>query len=435
MSLEIEPERTDLRDDACALQVWGFPVIFAQRLRLRFTDPSSPHAQRPSTSAGAPLNCLGHQRELSNPTLTAGVAPNVDTLYSLAFVDLDSGIFELRLPDFGNRYYSVQIGEADSSTNVVVGQRTHGSRCPPITLFRPTFAPTEVTDGWIACRSRFVMIAIRILVDPSRGGDMNAVNELQNHIVLSGPPTPPAARADLALAAVDRSDELRQPVEFLAALEHAIGGLADSDVPSWVRRTHHCLVDALDDSTERRAAERDIADGLETGLEDIAAQVKSMGRIVNGWAINEAGADFGTDHLLRAAVAYSQIYINPAAEALYPVCEQDEEGHQLNGSNNYAITFRVGHFPRADYFWSMTVYHAQGLLYANELDRYAITDRTPDVQNDEDGSLTVMVRNLCPTTGTATNWLPCPPGDFRLMLRLYGPQPGSWSPPPVVREQ
>ncbi|MCJ0979611.1 DUF1214 domain-containing protein [Rhodococcus sp. ARC_M12] len=434
MPIEIESERRDLRDAASALQVWGFPVIFAQRLRLRFTDPSSPHAQRPSTSAGAPLNCLGHQRELSNPTLTAGVAPNVDTLYSLAFVDLDSGTFELRLPDFGDRCYSVQIGEADSSTNTVVGQRTHGSRIPPITLFRQTPAPAEVADGRIACRSRFVMIAIRILVDPSQGADMNAVNDLQNQIVLTGPPTPPTARADLALSAVARSDELRRPLDFLAALDHATGNLADSDVPTWVRHAHRRLVDALDDPVERRDAERDIADGLGEGLEAIAAQVKSMGRIVNGWAINDAGADFGADHLLRATVAWSQIYINPAAEALYPVCEQDDEGLQLTGSNNYAITFRVGHFPPADYFWSMTVYHAQGLLYANELDRYAITDRTPDLKHNEDGSLTVLVRNGCPTTGTAANWLPCPPGDFRLMLRLYGPTPNScWSPPPVVR--
>lgn len=429
-----DPERVDLRDDSRALQIWGFPVIFAQRLRLRFTDPANPHAERPPASAGAPLNILGHQRELSNPTLTAGVAPNVDTLYSLAFVDLDSGTFELRLPDFGSRYYSVQIGEADSTTNTVVGQRTHGSRIPPITLFRQTIAPAEVVDGWIACRSRFVMIAIRILVDPSRVGDMNTVNGLQSHIILSGPPTPPTARADLALSTVDRSDELRRPVEFLAALDHATVNLADSDVPSWVRRTHRRLVDALENTVERRTAERDIADGLRTGLEDIAAQVKSIGRLVNGWAVNDAGADFGADQLLRAAVAYSQIYINPAVEASYPVCEQDEEGRQLNGSNNYAITFRVGHFPPADYFWSMTVYHAQGLLYANELDRYAITDRTQDLKHDKDGSLTVLVRTSCPTIGTATNWLPCPPGDFRLMLRLYGPTQNSrWCPPPVVR--
>lgn len=438
MRTDTDPEHPDLRDDACALQVWGFPVIFAQRIRLRFTAPSNPHAQRPPTSAGAALNCLGHQRELSDPTLTAGVAPNVDTLYSLAFVDLDSGTFELRLPDFGDRYYSVQIGEADSSTNMVLGRRTHGSCIPPLTLFRQTPAPANArsTNGWIACRSRFVMIAIRILVDPSRDGDVHRVNELQKQIVLTGPPSPPPACADLALSTLERSDELRRPAEFLGSLDYAIGSLAYADVPSWVRRAHRRLVEALDDKTvDRQATERDITDGLQTGLEDIVAQVKSMGRIVNGWAINDAGSDFGTDHLLRAAVAYSQIYINPAAEALYPVCEQDEEGHQLSGSNHYTIRFRVGHFPPAEFFWSMTVYHSQGLLYANELDRYAITDRTRHLKYDQDGSLTVLIQTNRPVGEVDSNWLPCPPGDFRLMLRLYGPRPGSWAPPQVIRKR
>ncbi|MBJ7349849.1 MAG: DUF1214 domain-containing protein, partial [Rhodococcus sp.] len=49
---------------------------------------------------------------------------------------------------------------------------------------------------------------------------------------------------------------------------------------------------------------------------------------------------------------------------------------------------------------------------------------------------TVRVQNSCPTNGNTANWLPCPPGGFRLMLRLYGPKPDSrWSPPPVVRQQ
>jgi hypothetical protein len=438
MTNHTDPVRADLRDDARALHVWGFPVIFAQRLRLRFTDPANPHVQRPPTSAGAPLNALGHQRELSNPTLTAGVAPNVDTLYSLAFVDLDSGTFELRLPDFADRYYSVQIGEADSSTNTVIGRRTHGSRIPPLTVYRQTSKPanTGTADGWVACRSRFVMIAIRILVDPSRPADILEVNRLQQHIVLTGPPAPPTARAELALCTVERSDEQQRPREFLGALDHAIGNLADSDVPRWVGQTHRRLMHELDAATDCDATERAIADGLRTGLEDIAAQVKSMGRTVNGWAINDAGADFGTNNLLRAAVAYSQIYINPAAEAAYPVCEQDEAGHPLDGSNDYVVTFPAGEFPPAEFFWSLTVYHARGLLYANELDRYAITDRTPDLHYDADGSLTVLVQNHCPTAGNTANWLPCPPDAFRLMLRLYGPKPRSrWSPPPVVRQR
>ncbi|WP_280507616.1 DUF1254 domain-containing protein [Nocardia flavorosea] len=120
----LDPE--DIARRSAKLHIWGFPYVFAQRLRLRFTLPLTPDAPRPDTSAGAALNRLGHQRRLSDPTLTSGVAPNVDTLYSLAFLDLAAGTFRLRLPDFGDRYYSIQIGEADSSTAATLGQRTHG---------------------------------------------------------------------------------------------------------------------------------------------------------------------------------------------------------------------------------------------------------------------------------------------------------------------
>ncbi|UUE28372.1 DUF1214 domain-containing protein (plasmid) [Rhodococcus qingshengii] len=422
---------SSLSEDAYALQIWGFPIIFAQRMRIRFTSPLEPHARRAPTSAGAALNRMGHQRRLSDPTLTAGVAPNVDTLYSLAFIDLESGDFELHLPDFADRYYSVQIGEADSSTNTVLGRRTHGSRIPPIKLVRMRSPHIIQTEGLIECRSRFIMIAIRILVDPNQIGDTQRVIQLQNQIVLNGPPTPP--EANTALVTRNRDDELYGATGFLDSLEHALTAL--DDVPDWVGAAHRRLRKALAvRPADLLSTEQAISRGLTAGLDDIRAHVTSIGRTINGWAINDAGSEFRNDYMLRAAVAYSQIYINPSAEALYPICEHDEQGRKLHGKHGYTITFSAGSFPPADFFWSMTVYHAQGLLYPNELNRYAITDRTPQLRHHDDGSLTIRIQTDRPTENTESNWLPCPPDGFRLMLRLYGPTPGShWSPPPVIR--
>ncbi|WP_369012406.1 DUF1254 domain-containing protein [Nocardioides imazamoxiresistens] len=76
----------------------------AQRLRLNFTQPRDPFTARPPTSAGAALGHVGHQRALSDPGLRVGVAPNVDTLYSVAWLDLDLGDHELRTPSYGGRY-------------------------------------------------------------------------------------------------------------------------------------------------------------------------------------------------------------------------------------------------------------------------------------------------------------------------------------------
>ncbi|MEU1956296.1 DUF1254 domain-containing protein [Nocardia rhamnosiphila] len=408
------------------LQIWGFPYVFAQRLRLRFTLPLTPDAQRPPTSAGAALNRLGHQRRLSDPTLTSGVAPNVDTLYSLAFLDLAGNAFRLRLPHFGDRYYSVQIGEADSTTAAVLGQRAHGSQVPEIVIYhrdRPEATTGSTTT--IACRSRFVMVAIRILVDPGHPDDLRTVHELQDRIELRGPKTPPTAPPS-ALVHRERHAETDDPAGFLDSLRVALADTAPIELPGWVTDALGSAHLALDHPTLRRAAERGLADGLRL----IEQHVATLGRTVNGWSVNARGTDFGDDHLLRAAVAYSQIYINPAEEALYPVCERDTDDRPLTGTHCYTIRFEPGNLPPADHFWSLTVYHAKGLLYDNEVDRYAITDRTPGLHHSDDGSLTIHLQTQRPDR-PGTNWLPCPPGRFRLMLRLYGPRNPMWNPPPV----
>src|SRR4051794_39804047 len=78
-------------DDLSALirvHVWGYALVFAARLRQNMTLTPAPRGSGPSRSAAAPINTFGHQRLLSDATYRVGVAPNVDTLYSVAWVDL-----------------------------------------------------------------------------------------------------------------------------------------------------------------------------------------------------------------------------------------------------------------------------------------------------------------------------------------------------------
>lgn len=425
-------DEAGLQRMACELQIWGFPLVFAQRMRLRFTSPLDPFVRRPPTSAGAALNSMGHQRQLSDPTLTAGVAPNVDTLYSLAFLDLDCGPTVLRMPEFDDRYYSVQIGEADSTTAAVYGRRTHGSRLPAVRIARgrSDLEAPVAGDLLVPCRTRYVMVAVRILVRPHDPADLERVTALQDAIVLTSPAAPGSAcdQATRELVLRERDDELRSPDGFLDSLGHALGSIAAADLPPRVLES----LDALRAGRDSAGGRQRIAAGLSDGLNAIADRVGSLGRVENGWSVNELGTEFGGDDLLRAAVAWSQIYVNPADEALYPVCQVDESGRQLSGAHEYEITFAPGRLPPVRFFWSMTVYHMRGLLCENSIGRYAITDRTPGLTRADDGSLTVRLSTAVPEAGPG-NWLPVPPGDFRLMLRLYGPLNSTWSPPPVRR--
>ena len=419
------------------LQVWAFPLVFAQRVRLNFTLPLTPDAPRPSTSAGAPVNRFGHQRRLSDPDLRVGVAPNVDTLYSVAWIDLDSGAYMVTVPDHGDRYYSLQVALADTSSPWALGQRTHGGQLPEIRLVRGELGYDERGDRIVlSTPHRYLMLCGRTLVDPGDPADLVRAHDLQDRMLLV-PDGRPAVRAsggppdvtDAELALTERAAEVAEPAAFGRALRAVVRDSDPGAVPPSVLEDIAVCGFADGDAARDAAVER----GLATGLSDIQERVRSMGEVVDGWALNPRGPDFGEDHLLRAAVALSQIFINPAVEAVYPVCEVDATGAALDGRcGSYAWTLAADDQPPVEAFWSLTIYHRAGFLVANDLGRYAVGDRTPGLERGPDGSLTVRISTAAPPEGPA-NWLPAPGGPFRLVLRLYCPRVLDWPPPPVVR--
>lgn len=437
------PEVVDIAVQAAALQVWAYPLIFAQRLRLNLTQPLDPYGPRPETSAGAPVGLLGHQRSLADPTLEVGVAPNVDTLYSLAWLDLDVGAYEVSLPDPGERYLSLQVGCADTSSPVVASRRTHGAELPTIRIRRGPRAVSE-EDGALRLSTpeRWVVIVGRTGVDPLDPDDVADAHALQDKIGLAvdtdvGTGVAPESRAvDRRIAELSRLDEILDPRAFATALSAVLDDLGPGQVPdSAAAYLSGGQLVALADGSAAEETVRAFAAGLCTGYQDIRTRVEHLGRTVNGWSINDRGTDFGDDLLLRAAVAHAQIYVNPVAEAIYPVCQTDADGEVLDGrKGSYVIEFPPGSLPPVQAFWSLTMYHGEGLLVENPLRRYAVGDRTPGLRYGADGALRVGLSVFEPPSGPA-NWLPAPDGPFRLMLRLYWPDGAeAWEPPYVVRE-
>lgn len=54
----------------------------------------------------AQTNKLYHQRDLASPGVFAVVRPNVDTVYSVLFLDLSSSDLSFALPKFDGRYWA-----------------------------------------------------------------------------------------------------------------------------------------------------------------------------------------------------------------------------------------------------------------------------------------------------------------------------------------
>jgi hypothetical protein len=98
------------------------------------------------------------------------------------------------------------------------------------------------------------------------------------------------------------------------------------------------------------------------------------------------------------------------------------------------VRFEV--LPPVDGHWSLTVYPVDsGLLYDNELQRYAIGSTTPGLVTGPGGELEILLQHRRPTD--PSNWLPVPDGLFYVDLRMWEPRAeardGRWLPPPVVR--
>ena len=432
---------TDPYTLAVRATVWGYPLVRAAQLRQKATQPEHPFAPRPTTLATAPINRIGRARDLAGPDTRIGVAPNNDTLYSLAFLDTQAGPFQLDTPDFGTRYYVFQFGDADSETRQSYGQSSHGGRLPPIFITGPDYRG-EIPKGVKVVRSaqRYLMVAGRVFVDGSQ--DLPNVRQIQDAIRLRKW----LGQGRLAQAPIPSQRPLAGDVNGVPGVLKLLANLGtvledwriskeDADLATSLRRIGLTAENGFRYThlppAERAAIELGVADGLAI----IREKTRHLGTLSGGWSTSYVGSRFGQDFLLRAAVAMDQIYVLDKGEALYPVAHLDVQGRQLDGRNNYTLCFRKQDLAPVDGFWSITLYYEKGFLAANPIDRYSIGDRTPGLTYGPDGSLRLLIQNDDPGADRRANWLPAPREPFMLMMRLYRPKTKAadarWHPPAV----
>lgn len=124
------------------------------------------------------------------------VRMNRDTLYSQALFDLDAGPVTITLPDAGKRFVSMQVINEDHYT--------------PMVVYKP--GPTTLTRDMIG--TRYVFVAVRILVDPNDPNDLAQVRALQDALTVKQKSvgTFEAPNWDLA-----QQEKIRNALEALAA--------------------------------------------------------------------------------------------------------------------------------------------------------------------------------------------------------------------------
>jgi hypothetical protein len=423
--------------------IFGYPLVLMDATRQIATATAIPTATR------APTNCFAHLREFPDPSFTSVVSPDVDTLYSVAWLDLTEQPVVLRLPDMGRRYYLMQCLDAWTNVFAAPGTRSTGGEAQEFAFIGPdwtgTFPPTLPR---INAPTNMVWIIGRTETKGPRDlGEVHGLQEQYRLTPLSEWGT--AYRAPIRHPGPANLDLRMPPVEQLAQMDarsffDCFNMLMKGNPPSAAdKRAMDRFASIglrpgslLDDNDDKLLDE--LNSGVRTGRTRLLEQSRaSFGVAVNGWegAPNEIGR-YGTNYLLRSAIAMVGLGANLREDAICPRATADRDGKPLNGANRYTITFPKGATPPVNAFWSMTMYDDKQTFVENPIKRYAIGSRD-DLLRDANDSLTILIQHERPAGERERNWLPAPPDAFNVMMRLYWPSEsilsGRWTAPPIQR--
>lgn len=413
---------------AAKVYLYGYPLLEIERLQAQSPAP----------------NTLIALTSYIEPDQHLVVAPNVDTLYTLAYIDLHEGPVVLSHPDMGDRYFVFQL--MDPYTNVVgyIGSRTTGSEAATYAIVWEDGPEGEIppdaniitvpySDIWLLGRT----------LAGDEADQQEAVALMRQYSI-----TAPGGSATYPIEDFDTTTSAALPTG-LDALDAISDALADSPPPDHEADKLVELIRvgvgpglAVSDANLSRASQwaaQAAVHAVSALLDPLVSLAQyRMAAQNEGWASPDpAIGDYGTDYLLRAGVAKIGLGANTPEEAYYATAFLDENLRRLNGQNSYQLHFEPGQEPPAEAFWSITVYDAEGFLVPNEAEIYAVSSTgSGNLVYQEDGSIDIVFSQEDPNDATV-NWIPVPDGAFRVYLRVYAPDEevleGSWVVPGIQR--
>jgi len=425
--------------------VYGYPLVTMEMTRRVITNVASPEGSR------GPMGQLIKLRQYPDAKFRDVTAPNADTLYTTAFIDVGAEPWVLSIPDMKDRYFLFPM--LDGWTNVfqVPGKRTTGTKAQTYAITGPGWKgtlPPGVKEYKSPTSIVWILGRIYCTGTPQDYAAVHAVQDECKLVPLSSygkPYTPPPGKVD---PAIDMKTAVREQVNRMDAVQY-FTLLADlmkrnppaaADAPELAKFAKIGLVPGKDFDASKLKA--DFAKRIpQVGFDRIMLQFKVNKAIkhINGWAYDTVTGIYGTDYLNRALVTAIGLGANRIHDAIYPTSQKDAEDRDYDGSNKYVMHFPKGQLPPARGFWSLTMYDANYFFVENPINRYSISARQ-NLKANPDGSVSLYIQNDSPGADKESNWLPAPKGKFVLMLRMYWPAEkspsiinGSWSPPAVKK--
>lgn len=431
--------------------IYGYPLVtmeYTRRIMTNVREPDTGHA---------PMGWLIKSPSYPNASYKVVTAPNADTLYTTAWLDVGKEPWILTIPDANGRYYLMPMLDGWTDVFEVPGTRTTGDG-PLVCAITGPHWKGKLPHGVVRYQSPTAMVWLlgRIYCSGTPA-DYDKVHEMQDEITLVplssyGKPYAPAP------GEVDPNVDMRTPVR------DQVNALSTQDY-------FNLLAELMKENPPKKSDALMVAEMAKIGIvpgrpfditrldpmEQMALQdVPQKGfqkimnwfregiaagdnRYVNGWVYTTSAGLYGNNYIQRALVAAIGLGANRPQDAIYPISQGPAPGQFYDGANKYVIHFAPGQLPPVAGFWSLTMYDGQLFFVDNPLNRYTLSARD-DLQTNPDGSVDLYLQHDYPGKDKESNWLPAPDGRFILMLRLYWPkdsQPsivdGSWTIPPVEK--
>lgn len=428
--------------------IYGYSLVTMEMTRRIMTNVAEVEGTR------GPMGHLIRVRAYPTAAFKDVTAPNADTLYTTAWIDVAEEPWVLSLPDANDRYYLFPMLSGWTDVFQVPGRRTTGTGPQKYAITGPGWKGT-LPEGVKEYKSPtgLVWILGRIYCTGTPE-DYTAVHKMQDEISIvplssyGKPYTPPAGKVnpdiDMKTAVRDQVNGFDTAAYFnLLATLMQENPPAEADAPMIAKMAKLGIApgkpfefDKLDPAVQTA-----LKDVPKESFEQIMAHFKTAGEHVNGWLFTTGTGLYGTDYIQRALVTAIGLGANRPQDAVYPTSETDADGNPYSGANKYVMHFAKGELPPVDGFWSLTMYNAEYFFVDNPLNRYTLSARN-DLKKNADGSVDLYLQHENPGPDKESNWLPAPTGKFIPMLRLYWPKEtppsildGTWKIPAVKKVQ
>jgi len=433
--------------------IYGYPLVTMEMTRRVMTNVEKPDGTR------APMGQFVRMREYPTAAFRDVTAPNADTLYTVAWIDVGREPWVLSLPDANDRYYLFPMLDGWTEVFAAPGKRTTGTGAQTYAITGPGWKG-KLPAGMKQYKSPTAMVwLLGRIYCAGTAEDYTAVHKLQDQISIvplsayGKPYTPAPGKVD---PAVDMKTAVREQVNALSTSEYfnLLARLLKDNPPN-----------AADAPMVKKMARLGIVPGQPfdgSKLSPVAKEAFDMApriaqekimfwmkegiltgdmKLQNGWLFTTKTGRYGVNYIQRALISAIGLGANLPEDAVYPTSEGPSLLGSYTGQKKYVMHFPKGEMPPVQGFWSLTMYDARYFFVENPLNRYSISPRQ-DLKANADGSMDLYIQNESPGADKESNWLPAPKDQFILMLRMYWPKKtppsildGTWKIPQVKAVQ